>query len=169
MIHRISLISNPRIIIPFLLLLAITGGGITLIALVNTTIGVIVLIIAALFFNGVIKVVVPALKSSIETTETSLTYYTGYGAKDSFNFDKVSKAGLVNSNGRRTYLFLFSSDSGKYVSVPDEFTKFEMLVNHVKQFVELEQHTHDGTTPINEYIESLFRSESSTLESDANE
>jgi hypothetical protein len=172
MIHRISIFSNPRIIIPFLTITVLFAGGILLGIYLNVTAAVIVLLISGFVLYGVIKVFVPALKCHVETTDSKIVFATGYGAEESFLYDDVDFAGLVKSVRKKKYLFIYTDndelsangETGTYRAIPNEFNNFEQLVSTVGEHLTIGAYEHDGTMPANEFIENLCKNRNTLSE-----
>lgn len=144
--HRITLSSNPRMIILILFMIALPAVGILLLVFVGIFLGIIALAAAAYLDYTTLRFFRNHLNSWVETTDTELKCRMPDGELLVFSWDAVTAAGAFTQEKGRPFLFVYQEEGDKLVTIPEEYNEFEALYSQVK-----------GRTPFQEL--SLARGE----------
>ena len=131
--HRITLSSNPRMIILVLFMIALPAAGILLLIFVGIFLGIIALAGAAYLDYTMLRFFRNHLKSWVETTDTELKCRMPDGELLNFSWDKVTVAGYFTQERGRPFLFVYREEEDKLVSIPEEYSEFETLYSQIKE------------------------------------
>jgi len=131
--HRITLSSNPRMIILVLFMIALPAAGILLLIFAGIFLGIIALAGAAYLDYTMLRFFRNQLKSWVETTDTELKCRMPDGELLNFSWDKVTAAGYFTQERGRPFLFVYREEEDKLVSIPEEYSEFETLYSQIKE------------------------------------
>jgi hypothetical protein len=131
--HTITLISNPRMIILFLIVIALPAAGVLLFIFAGTLIGIIALAGAVYLDYTMLRFFRNHMKSWVETTDTELTCQMPDGDLLVFPWVQVSASGYCTQERNRPFLFVYREEGDKLVSIPKEYGEFETLYSTIKQ------------------------------------
>jgi len=131
--HRITLSSNPRMIILVLFMVALPAAGILLLIFIGVFLGTIALAGAAYLDYTMLRFFCNHLKSWVETTDSELKCRMPDGELLNFSWDKVTAAGYFTQERGRPFLFVYREEEDKLVSIPEEYSEFEALYSQIKE------------------------------------
>lgn len=132
-----TLLSNPRLAIVWLMLPVILAAGAATIALLGLwPIGLISLVAALYIVWTLAKVVRRQMRTRIHVGDDGVRFDL-YGEETlSYQWTEVKLAGLAIEEGKRgrraRKLFLYKEEGDRLMSVPDEFERFDELVSEVR-------------------------------------
>jgi len=131
--HRITLSSNPRMIILVLFMIALPAAGILLLIFAGVFLGIIALAGAAYLDYTMLRFFRNQLRSWVETTDTELKCQMPDGELLAFSWDKVTAAGYFTQERGRPFLFVYREEEDKLVTIPEEYSEFETLYSQIKK------------------------------------
>ena len=125
--HRMTLTSNPRLILFILLLAGLPAAGVLLIIFAGVLIGVIALAAAAYLDYTVLRFFKNHLKSWVETNEQALSCQMPDGDLLSFPWGSITIAGYATQERGHSFLFVYDEQADKLVIIPKEYSDFDAL------------------------------------------
>jgi len=135
MVYRITLKSNPRLLLVYLFIpCALALGGLAF-WMGGGLWGVIILAGGALIAWTLLKFTRRQMKTCIESGEEGLTFSLYGEEKAVLPWPSVRLAGMAQEEGkghRGRKLFVYQEEGDKLFTVPDEFERFEALVAEVR-------------------------------------
>lgn len=133
MIHRITLRSNPRLLLLGLLIAGLPLGGLFLAVYLRSPIGIAALLGAGYVSYQFIRFLIPLMQSRIESSEEGITCH--FSGKDPmvFHWKMISHAGLCRQKWQKPCLFLYQETNDQFVIIPQEFSHFEHLADEVRK------------------------------------
>lgn len=150
MIHRMTFQSNPRLMIVALLIVGLPVAGIWATIYWADRGGILGLALAGYLVYHLVKFIIPQISSRLETSETGLTCSLSGREPLVFRWEDVTFAGLCQRKGERPTIFLYDRQNDHMLSIPNEFSHFNALMQTVRD------HTSASYQEINlEKAESL--------------
>jgi hypothetical protein len=131
--HTITLTSNPRLIILFLVVVALPVAGVLLLIFAGTIVGIIALAGAAYLDYSMLRFFRNHMKSWVETSDRELKCQLPDGDLLVFSWDQVSAAGYCTQERGRPFVFVYKEDGDKLVTIPKEYGDFEALLSTIKK------------------------------------
>ena len=131
--HTITIASNPRMIILFLIVIALPAAGILLLIFAGTLLGIIALAGAAYLDYLLMRFFRNHMNSWVETSDTELVCRMPDGDLLVFPWDQISAAGYCTQQRGRPFLFIYKEKTDKLVTIPKEYGGFENLLSTIKQ------------------------------------
>jgi hypothetical protein len=131
--HTITISSNPRMIILFLIVIALPAAGILLLIFAGTLPGIIALAGAAYLDYLLLRFLRNHMNSWVETSDTELKCRMPDGDLLVFSWDQVTAAGYCTQERGRPFLFVYREAGDKLVTIPKEYGGFEALFSTIKQ------------------------------------
>jgi hypothetical protein len=145
--HTITITSNPRMIILFLVVIALPAAGILLLIFAGTLIGIIALAAAAYLDYSMLRFFRNHMKSWVETTDAELNCQMPDGELLVFSWDQVTAAGYCTQERGRPFLFVYREEGDKLITIPKEYSDFQTLYDTVKQRTDFQELSlHRGET-----------------------
>ena len=132
MTYRITLRSNPRLLLLFTVMTSVPVTGIVLLALQLITLGLIVTIVGIYFAYQMLKLVRSTLRSRVVTSEESINYDFGKGDAHEISWSAVTHSGTFGKTSRSRTVFVYAEEGDRLLSVPDEYEGFEALVEEIE-------------------------------------
>ncbi len=130
--HRLTLASNPRLILLILLLIGLPAGGLLLLIYAGLPLGIIGLIAAAYLDYTMLRFLRSHARSWVETTESELTCRMPDGELFSFPWDSITLAGYCTQERGRPFLFVCDLQADKLVTIPREYGDFDTLHSEIR-------------------------------------
>lgn len=157
MIFKITFRSSPKTFMPFVYFILLLALGFALLFFLNFYAGIILIAVSAFFGYGIYKLFLPVLKSSFETDQTSITYDTGYGERNTIMFKDITHAGIFVNNKNREILFIYNKKGKNFFTIPDNFSNFSGLKEIVGGFRKLDIHNiRPGEAP-HEKMQEIYK------------
>ncbi len=157
--HRITLSSNPRMIILVLFMIALPAAGILLLIFVGVFLGIIALAGAAYLDYTMLRFFRNHLKSWVETTDAELKCQMPDGELLVFSWDKVTAAGAFTQERARPSLFVYQEDGDKLVTIPEEYSEFETLYSQIKERTPFQELSLARSETIQERLKEMLNIE----------
>lgn len=131
--HRITVTSNPRILVLLVLMIAFPAAGVLLLVFAGTIVGVLALAGAAYLDYRMLLFLRSHLQSWVETTDTELTFRMPDGELLHFPWNQVVAAGYCTQERGRPFLFVYRGEGDKLVTIPQEYSDFRALYGQIEQ------------------------------------
>ncbi len=160
--HRMTLSSNPRMIILVLFMIALPAAGILLLIFVGVFLGIIALAGAAYLDYTMLRFFRNHLKSWVETTDTELKCRMPDGELLVFSWDKVTAAGYFTQERGRPFLFAYREEEDKLVTIPKEYSDFEILYSQIKERTPFQELSLAREETIQDRLKEMLNIESPT-------
>jgi len=164
--HTITLTSNPRLIILFLIVIALPAAGVLLLVFAGTLIGIIALAAAAYLDYSMLRFFRNHLNSWVETTDTELKCRMPDGEMLVFSWDQVTAAGYCTQERDRPFLFVYREEGDKLVTIPKEYGDFQTLLSAIKERTPFQELTLSRGETIQERLKQMLKIESPEKEED---
>jgi hypothetical protein len=158
--HTITIASNPRMVILFLLVIALPVAGVLLLIFAGTLLGIIVLAAAAYLDYTLLRFFRNHMKSWVETTDTELKCRMADGDLLVFSWGQVTSAGYCTQERGRPFLFVYREEGDKLVTIPKEYGDFEALFSTIKQRTPFQELSLDRGETIQERLKQMLQSDS---------
>ena len=155
--HTITIASNPRMILLFLVAIALPAAGILLLIFAGTLIGIIALAAAAYLDYSMLRFFGNHMKSWVETTDTELKCRMPDGELLVFVWDQVTAAGYCTQERGRPFLFIYKEEGDKLVTIPKEYGDFEALYSTIKQRTPFQELSLGREETIQERLKQMLR------------
>lgn len=133
MTHRVTLASNPRILLLALVLLALPAVGVLLLVYAGTLAGLLALAVAAYLDYTMIRYLVRNLHSRVVTSDVAISCRLPDGQELDFPWNAVTIAGHCVQKGNRPFLFVYDEKMDKIVTIPDEYSNFPALQEELRR------------------------------------
>lgn len=159
--HTITVASNPRMIILFLIVIALPAAGILLLIFAGTLPGILALAGAAYLDYLLLRFFRNHMNSWVETSDTELTCQMPDGDLLVFPWDQVSAAGYCSQQRGRPFLFIYKEKGDKLVTIPKEYGGFEALASTIKQRTPFHEFSLGRDETIQERLQQMLNLEPS--------
>ena len=159
--HTITIASNPRMIILFLIVIALPAAGILLLIFAGTLPGIIALAGAAYLDYLLMRFFRNHMKSWVETSDTELVCQMPDGDLLVFPWDQVTVAGYCTQQRGRPYLFIYKGTGDKLVTIPKEYGGFEALSSTIRQRTSFHEFSLGRGETIQERLKQILNVEPS--------
>lgn len=130
--HRLTLRSNPRLIVLILLLIGLPAGGLLLLIYAGLPLGILGLAAAGYLDYTMLRFLHGHARSWVETTESELTCRMPDGELFSFPWDSITLAGYCTQERGRPFLFVCDLRADKLVTIPREYGDFDALHSEIR-------------------------------------
>jgi hypothetical protein len=130
--HRITVASNPRLAILFLLVVTLPVAGVLLLIFASVLVGIIALAGAAYVDYTMLRFLRNHMKSWVETTEAKLVCRLPDGQMLEFPWARVAAAGYCTQDRNRPFLFVYREDGDTLLTIPREYSSFDALYSEIE-------------------------------------
>ena len=161
--YRITLRSNPRVALLFLLILGLPGIGLATLLFLPPVVSIVLTVIAGFFAYNFFKLTRSTLQSRIRTGDAGIEFDFGKDQVNTFRWDEISYAGcFTDVDGRRKAdqsLFFYQESSDSLITVPPEYEDFDRLAEEVKEYIkaiEFREVQLEPGSSINDYLKSIL-------------
>ena len=161
--HTITFSSNPRLILLFLVVIALPAAGVLLLVFAGTLIGIIALAGAAYLDYSMLRFFRNHMKSWVETSDRELKCQLPDGELLMFSWDQVSAAGYCTQERGRPFLFVYKEDGDKLVTIPKEDGDFEALYSTIKRRTSFQQVSLASGETIQEHLKQMLEIDSAEV------
>jgi hypothetical protein len=159
--HTITISSNPRMIILFLIVAALPVAGVLLLIFAGTLIGIIALAAAAYLDYSMLRFFRNHMKSWVETTDSELKCRMPDGEMLVFSWDQVTAAGYCSQERGRPFLFVYRQEGDKLVTIPKEYGDFHTLSSTIKNRTAFQELSLSRGETIQERLKHMLQTDSS--------
>jgi hypothetical protein len=157
--HTITISSNPRMIVLFLIMIALPAAAVLLLIFAGTVLGIIALAAAAYLDYSMLRFFRNHMKSWVETSDTELKCRMPDGDLLVFPWDQVTAAGYCSQERSRPFLFVYRSEGDKLVTIPKEYGDFETLFSTIKQHTPFQELSLEAGETIQERLKAMLKIE----------
>jgi hypothetical protein len=164
--HTITLTSNPRMIVLFLIVVALPAAGILLLVFAGTLIGIIALAAAAYLDYSMLRFFRNHMQSWVETTDTELKCRMPDGELLDFSWNQVTAAGFCTQERGRPFLFVYREEGDKLVTIPKEYGDFQTLLSAIRERTPFQEFSLSRGETIQERLKQMLKIESPENEED---
>ena len=158
--HTITIASNPRMIILFLIVIALPAAGILLLIFAGTLPGILALAGAAYLDYLLLRFFRNHMNSWVETSDTELACRMPDGDLLVFPWDQVTVAGHCTQQRGRPFLFIYKEKADKLVTIPKEYGDFETLSSTIKQRTPFHEFSLGRGETIQDRLKQMLRIDS---------
>jgi hypothetical protein len=118
-----TLRSNPRLLIFYLILAALPLGGLSLYSRLPQLVGGLVIGVCIFIDYGLFRFARPFLRTKVTTTETTVSVQLP-NQEEVFAWEEVTLSGkcLIEGRGGRSFIFLYNLERDRILTVPYEYT-----------------------------------------------
>ena len=158
--HTITMASNPRMIVLFLIVIALPAAGVLLLIFAGTLVGIIALAAAAYLDYSMLRFSRNHMKSWVETTDSELKCQMPDGELLVFSWDQVTAAGYCTQERSRPFLFVYREEGDKLVTIPREYGDFQVLYDTVERRTDFQQLSLARGETIQERLKQILQIDS---------
>jgi hypothetical protein len=158
--HTITISSNPRMILLFLIVIALPAVGVLLLIFAGTFIGIIALAAAAYLDYSMLRFFRNHMKSWVETTGSELRCQMPDGELLVFSWDQITAAGYCTQEKGRPFLFIYREEGDKLVTIPREYGDFQTLYDTVEQHTDFQKLSLTRGETIQERLKQILQIDS---------
>jgi hypothetical protein len=130
--HRISISSNPRILIMFAVALILCIAGLVLVQFSRIP-GLIIFILGTIMVTGYIRQVYPLLTTKIISSESGIVIKAHKKDDIVIKWDEILVSGYFQERGTKPSLFIVVKESKNYYLIPNEFSDFPQLQSLLRE------------------------------------
>lgn len=135
MTHRVTIASNPRMLLLLPLLLALPAAGVLLLVYAGRLLGLLGLAAAAYLDFVLIRFLYRNLRTRVVSSDTQLTCRLAGGEELVFPWAAITAAGYCTQPRARPFLFIYDAKMDKIVTIPDEYSGFAELKSLLRRRV----------------------------------
>ena len=133
MTYRLTLKSNPRMIVLLLLTLALLGVGVGSFFIIGAW-GILVIIILGFISYHLFKFIGSHLNSRIVTHDDGLTFYLPLDDTQRYSWDEITHAGFCRSKGKeKPFIFIYASEDDRLISIPTNYDDIDKLKDELEE------------------------------------
>ncbi len=158
--HKITVASNPRMIILFLIVIALPAAAVLLLIFAGTVLGILALAGAAYLDYTMLRFFRNHMKSWVETTDKELKCQMPDGELLVFSWDQVTAAGYCTQERGRPFLFVYRKEGDKLVTIPEEYSDFEILYSEIEKRTHFQELSLGRAETIQERLKEMLKIES---------
>lgn len=130
--YRVTLKSNPRLLILFAMIAVLPAISIALILLWSPIAGAIVLAIVAYVDYHLVKFVRLQLASYVRTDDDGIRGLSGISEKVDIPWETVTHAGVAMESQTRGVAFVYAEEQDQLISVPSDYENFDQFVSELE-------------------------------------
>jgi len=164
--HTITLTSNPRMIVLFLIVIALPAAGVLLLIFAGTLLGIIALAAAAYLDYSMLRFFRNHMNSWVETTDTELKCRMPDGELLDFSWNQVTAAGYCTQERGRPFLFVYREEGDKLVTIPKEYGDFQTLLSAIRERTPFQELSLSRGETIQERLKQMLKIESPEKQED---
>ena len=158
--HTITISSNPRMILLFLIVVALPAAGVLLLIFAGTVVGIIALAAAAYLDYSMLRFFRNLMQSWVETTDSELKCQMPDGELLVFSWEQVTSAGYCTQERGRPFLFVYREEGDKLVTIPKEYSDFQALYDTIKQRAPFQKISLRRGVTIQEWLKETLKIDS---------
>jgi hypothetical protein len=132
MVHRVSILRNPRIILLLAGMLAMPAAAILVLLYLQWLAGLVALAVTVWLDIGLARTLRTQLRSSVATTEGGLTVVSSDGTTIEIPWKRLTAAGLSTQRGNPEMLFLYEKKKGRLLVVPAVYGRLAELERAIR-------------------------------------
>lgn len=128
--------SNPRILILFLIIAAMFAVSILGFVFSTAVLGIIFLAIALFLSYQFLRFARSHLRSRIVTDDAGITFHMPTNEQEHFDWGELALTGLCTQAKGKPFAFVYSRDRDRLITVPREYERFDELLGGLKEHVD---------------------------------
>ncbi len=122
MIYKLSLKSNPKLIVLYIFVAALPAFGLLLLVIAGPLPGLISIAVTGFISYQISKVIKPVVKSKIHTHDDGLTFFLTDGEIERYFWDKITHIGTCETEKGQKTLYIYIEPEDRFMIIPDEYT-----------------------------------------------
>lgn len=159
MVYRMTVKSNPRLILSWLLILGAPLIGLILLLKVGSAIGIIALIGAGILSYHTFQYTVAHMKHLITTSDEDILCELSPQNIIRLPWHKISHAGFCSQKGGKPFIFLYSEAEDQLLTIPKEFSNFEVLEEEIRKRTDFQETRLSKNETINDWLKERLPEE----------
>ena len=152
MIYRITLSSNPRILLIVGAIILLPVVGVSTYFFLPLLISIVVMGGAAYFDYHMTKYLYATLKSRVETTDTGLLFSPDHRDVKEMQWESITHAGHCVQEKGRPCLFVYNEEEDQLLTIPNEYEGFDQLAEELRSRISLEEVTLESNQTVDGYL-----------------
>lgn len=165
MVYRMTVRSNPRLLIVPLVVLVLFGVSLTAFA-AGPLLGIGGLALSAYIGYVLFRFVSKQLRCTVEVVDEGVRLDLYGEEKISLEWGDVTHRGVATDTRRRRLLFLYRESADKLLVVPDEFERFDTLLSEVAAHGELQAFALEANETVKDRLRTIVGGVEGPLEDD---
>ena len=157
MTSRITIISNPRILLVILFVILFPVLCAFSYRLFGVIIGVILFLFSLFFCYHIILYLVRKLSMKIIFSENRIRFYFNKKNDVSIPWQEITFAGSYVQEKGESSVFVYYEEKDKLFTISKEFTHYRELIDHIKQHTDFKNITLDKSETIEEHLKELLK------------
>ncbi len=130
--YRISIRSNPRVLLMLAIIVGVPAFAVSLFFYAPPLLAIIATALAGYLSYSLIRFVRGSLGSRVIPHDEGITFNFGHNDIDRFTWDEVDFAGICREEKQRPYLFVYDTENDRLVTVPNEYENFDSMIEEVR-------------------------------------
>ena len=155
MIHRISVFSNPGIIITGIILLIATAGAVLAALFLNVLAGIIILGVTIYFGNSMLKYIRPIIGTYIISDDLGISAHFYGGEKKTFLFTEITHSGICVDDKNKETIYIYDSKIDSYISIPPQYSGFEIIKEALSGHCDFETYNLESGQDIKDKLKEI--------------
>jgi hypothetical protein len=157
LIHRITLASNPRMLLLVAVLIVLPAAGVALFFVAGALLGILGVGVAIYLDYTLVRFLRNHLRSYVQTTDDELSCRLPDGETMSFPWSAITHAGACTPAKGRPFLFVYDSAADRLVSIPAEYDGFAELRRSLEEKAPFQELTLAAGETLEERLKTLIR------------
>lgn len=139
--HRMTFTSNPRIVLLFIVVVAMFAVSVAGFVSLGLLYGFIFLALALFLAYQFGKFALAHARSLITTSDEGIRFRMPTTEQESFLWEKVSCSGYCTQARGKPFLFLYNESDDRLITVPREYSDFDSLIERVRAATPFESYS----------------------------
>jgi hypothetical protein len=124
--------SNPRIILLFLIIVAFFTVSVLGFILLTALYGVILLAVAVFLSFQFIRFALSHIRSRLKTDEDGITFHMPTNEDEHFEWGEITHSGFCTPVKGRPFAFVYSEERDRLITIPKEYEYFDELLGELE-------------------------------------
>lgn len=169
MTYRITLSSNPRIVLLFFIIVALPAAGIISLFLLPIFLGIVLTVLGVYLAYHLGKFLLRSLLSRIETSDEQVKFNIGYKDAPVMRWEDITLAGSYVEGSSRPHLFVYDESDDNLITIPPDYAGFEQLVEEIKARTDFEEITLNESQTLAEHLKDRLGMEEEEIDDEEEE
>jgi len=138
--HRLTLGSNPRIIVLLLVVLAMFAVSVAGFRLLGAVYGLIFLALALFLGYQLGRFAFASFRSKVTTSNEGIAFVLPSAEREFFPWGQITHAGYCTQAAGKPFLFVYDENADRLITIPREYSDFDALIESVKEATPFESY-----------------------------